>query len=218
MGNAFDYAMTFAFEKEDGTALTSFNQDEETPLYIRPTITCAGTSVDYADIKSSISWTIKFYNGGTFVQNLSVAENGTERIKVNLPSSLIGSYIVEVSANLLSLSHPGSCTLNCVDPNASTEPELPENAIGRLTEAPTSGTYSLSTLNELKQIRDWVKGTGHPTLENVTIELEADIDTGGEQITIGHYKSGATNYAFKGTLDGKGHKITNTITTTSSDK
>ena len=215
MGNAFDYAMTFAFENEGGATITRFNPGEVTPLYIRPTITSNGTPVTYASIKDSISWTIKLYNGGTFVQNLSVAENGTERIKVNLPSSLVGSYIVEVSANLLSLSHPGSCSLQCVDPNASTEPELPENAIGRLTEAPTSGTYSLSTFNELKQIRDWVNGTGHPTLENVTIELEADIDTGGEQITISRYNSSGTKYAFKGTLDGKGHKITNTINTTS---
>lgn len=216
-GNAYDYAMSFAFEKEDGTAITSFNQDEVTPLYIKPAITKNGSPVTYSSLKSSISWTIKFYNGGTFVQNLSVAENGSQRIKVNLPSSLVGSYIVEVSANLLSLSHPGSCSLQCVDPNAP----VVYPSVSSLSTAPTSGTYSLNSLDELKQIRTWVNTAPRSTFDNVTFILTGDIDTQGEEIIIGYYQTSSfgspTEFAFKGTFDGNGHKITNTINATNSN-
>lgn len=93
--------------------------------------------------------------------------------------------------------------------------------VSSLTEAPTSGTYTLSTLDELKQIRTWVGTAPRSTLENVTFKLTDDIDTQGEQITIGYFQYSSfgsnTEYAFSGTLDGDGHKITNTIPETSSN-
>jgi len=207
MGSAFDYAMTFAFENQAGTALTSFVQGEVTPLYIRPSITRDGTAVAYADIKSSINWTISLYNGGTYVSNLPVIENGSERIKVNLPSSLEGSYEVTVEANLLSIPHQGSCTLNCRDPNAPVS-----SPVSSLTAAPTSGTYTLGTKAELVMIKDWAAAGS--TFEGVTFELTGDIDTEGEEVIIGtdpNSSYGSDYYPFKGTFDGKGHKVTNTI-------
>ena len=198
MGNAFDYAMTFAFEKEGGAALTRFASGEVTPIYIRPTITRAGTSVAYADIKNSISWTIKLYNGGTYLGTLPIAENGTERIKVNLPSSLVGSYIVEVSANLISLSHPGSCTLNCVDPN-----NIVASPVSSLTAPPTAATHpylTVSTAAEFDTLAEWSSSND---FEGITITLQNDVTVSNDLIIK----------QFKGTFDGADYTITQNITT-----
>lgn len=94
-------------------------------------------------------------------------------------------------------------------------PPIPE--VCDLTEAPTSGIYALSTLDELKKIAAWTTVEPRSTLENVTFNLTADIDTQGQQVTIGYFAYGSpadTVHAFKGTFDGGGHKITNTIAET----
>ena len=100
----------------------------------------------------------------------------------------------------------------------------PSRPVSSLTAAPTEGTYTLSTLAELKQIQTWVTNVPRSTLEGVTFKLTDDIDTQGEQVVIGYYKYGmggvqpsTKNYPFKGTFDGDGHKITNTINVTSAD-
>lgn len=88
---------------------------------------------------------------------------------------------------------------------------VPPTPVSNLTGAPTSGLYTLSTLNELKKIKDWVANNN--TLENVKFILEADINTGGAELIIGYYKyNDANNRAFKGVFDGNNHSITNKIT------
>ena len=77
-----------------------------------------------------------------------------------------------------------------------------------LTEAPTSGRYKLDSLTELEQLKTWVGQDN--TFENVTFELADDIDTNGTEIVIGA-ANGNNTHKFMGTFDGKGYKITNTI-------
>ncbi len=85
------------------------------------------------------------------------------------------------------------------------------SSVAYLLSAPTSGTYSLSTLSELKKIKDWVSDNN--TLQNVTFTLEDDIDTKGEELIIGYYKyDDSANRAFMGVFDGNNHSITNSIT------
>ena len=87
-------------------------------------------------------------------------------------------------------------------------------SVASLSEAPTSGTYSLSTLSELKKIRDWVSSNN--TLQNVTFTLEDDIDTKDEELIIGYYKyDDSANCAFMGVFDGNNHTITNSISASS---
>ena len=71
------------------------------------------------------------------------------------------------------------------------------------TSTISSGTYKISSKDELKQLATMVNN-GKVTSNNVKFVLGGDIDLGGEEWTaIGTYAK-----QFKGTFDGNGHKIT----------
>ena len=98
------------------------------------------------------------------------------------------------------------------DPNSGAT--VPETVAALGSTAPTSGTYTLSTLAELQQIQAWVNAG--KTLSGVTFVLASDIDTGTTKMIIGKYtNSGSEDRAFAGVFDGNGHTIKNTISTTS---
>ena len=71
----------------------------------------------------------------------------------------------------------------------------------------TSGTYSISTKDELKKLAELTNAG--KIGENVTFVLAADIDLGGEQWTPIGISSGDSCTPFRGTFDGNGYVISN---------
>lgn len=78
---------------------------------------------------------------------------------------------------------------------------LIEPSVSNLTSAPSSGTYSLSTADEMQKIRDWI--SDNQLSENATFVLSNDIELSDWGIN-----STSDQSVFRGTFDGNGHTIT----------
>ncbi|MCR5724212.1 MAG: BspA family leucine-rich repeat surface protein [Treponema sp.] len=85
-------------------------------------------------------------------------------------------------------------------------------SVSSLSEAPSSGTYGLSSRSELETLLSWVN-TDHATMSGVTFVLSGDIDLEGVGIT----PIGSSTYPFCGTFDGAGHEISNYVVSQSSN-
>lgn len=70
-------------------------------------------------------------------------------------------------------------------------------------------TFSISTESELNKIAEWTSSSGS-NFNDITLVLEKDIalSCNKDNITT-HFKPIGINSSFKGTFDGKGHKISN---------
>lgn len=72
-------------------------------------------------------------------------------------------------------------------------------------------TFSISTESELNKIAEWTSGSGND-FNDITLVLEKDIalSCNKDDITT-HFTPIGINSSFKGTFDGKGHKISNLL-------
>lgn len=69
--------------------------------------------------------------------------------------------------------------------------------------------FSISTESELNKIAEWTSGYGND-FDGITLVLEKDIALSCDKDDITtHFKPIGINSSFKGTFDGKGHKISN---------
>ncbi len=154
-------------------------------------------SADEADVTATTTFSYRVVNHGVTVPsgtNGYYTTDGTQlQFKNNMP---IDNYVIVVNAQHQGRSYSASFKI------------ADGVFLSYLTEAPTSGRYKLDSLTELEQLKTWVGQDN--TFENVTFELADDIDTNGTEIVIGA-ANGNNTHNFMGTFDGKGYKITNTI-------
>ncbi|MBB5219960.1 hypothetical protein HNP77_002349 [Treponema rectale] len=181
-----------------GTPTDLYYNNADGKFYTDPDLTAKAAG------DNTVTFAAALYNGGVKVSDCEIGH----------PELDSGSILVTVPA----LAYEDTYTLRItstffgVTKDTSVEYAVKKLvSVASLSEAPTSGVYSLSTLSELEKIRDWVSSNN--TLQNVTFTLEDDIDTNGEELIIGYYKSNdSANRAFMGVFDGNNHTITNKIT------
>lgn len=155
---------------------------------------------------TSLSYSYQVINRGTLVPTTDNKYYSTNRNVLTFTSSLpLDAYNINLTVTKDGRIYQGYFPLEYFLPVSS------------LSAAPTSGTYTLGTIEELGQLKDWVANRN--TLKGVTFKLRQDIDTNDEEYTIGRFDYTDNNKrAFNGIFDGCGHTIKNKITSTNSPR
>ncbi len=184
--------------RKEGTGTTTLNYNNaDNKFYIDESKAVGDNKVTFA---------AALYNGATKIADCTVSSaSEAGKIAVTIPAiAYEDTYTLRITSTYLGVTK-----------DTSIEYKVKKAvSVASLSEAPTSGAYSLSTLSELEKIKDWVSNNN--TLQNVTFTLEDDIDTNGEELIIGYYKyNDSANRAFMGVFDGNNHTITNTISASS---
>jgi len=151
-------------------------------------------------LSEGVTYSYKVLNHGIIVPSGNNGYYTTDGARLTFKNNMpIDDYVISVNAKYNDRSYSANFKISDA------------LYLSYLTEAPTSGTFKLNTLDELKKIKDWASPEN--TFDNVTFKLSDDINTNGESIIIGALTSnrGEDYIPFKGTFDGNGHKITNTI-------
>ncbi len=169
-------------------------------VYNFTTIKAKGTANEET-ITSGITYSYKLLNHGTQVPS---GDNGfytTDGARLTFNSNIpVDDYVISVNANYNGRNYSANFKIAA------------GLYLSYCTEAPTSGSYLLNSVEELKKLRDWANANSNCTFNGVTFKLSGDIDTNGEEIIIGYYKNNSSlNRKFEGIFDGNGHTIKNTI-------
>ena len=193
-------AVSGSRKESGGTPTQLYYNNEDNKFYIDEAYTTKAAD------NNTVTFAAVLYNGATKVSDCTVnSASETGKIAVTIPKiSYEETYTLRITSTFLGVTK-----------DTSVEYAVKKIvSVASLSEAPTSGTYSLSTLSELEKIKDWVSSNN--TLQNVTFTLEDDIDTNGEELIIGYYKyNDSANRAFMGVFDGNNHSITNNISASS---
>ena len=147
--------------------------------------------------QSKVSYSYIITNNGTVVPDTNDKYYSANRNVVSFTSALsLDTYKIHIVVTYNGRTYQGDFSLSTIE------------SVSSLTEAPTTGTYSVSSVDELTKLKDWI--TAGSTLEGVTFKLTQDVEISTPGIMIGSWRYDNSDFkAFSGVFDGDGHTITN---------